>query len=779
MRLNFNEVLILDGATGTELYKRGIPPTAIPEELNLSNPEIVKEVHRAYVEVGADIITTNSFGGNRVKLQSKGLAHKLYEINRRAAEIAKEASMGRALVAGSLGPLGKMIEPLGDLTFEEAVNIFKEQGMALVDGGVDLFLIETAIDIMEVKAAILGLRELKVNKPIICSLTFTEGTLTVTGTSPSVGAISLSSWEVDGIGANCGTNPFVFPEIVREMASYTDIPIIAYPNAGPPEKWDEVPPERFLELAIEIYKSGANIIGGCCGTTPLHISLLARELKGKKVVKRTTRSGIFFTSRSKLVSCDGSKTIVIGERINPSGRKALAEELKQGKLETLKRDAIEQELAGADLIDLNVGVPEVDRRELMRRATLELLKVISSPISFDSDNPEVLEAGLKIYPGKPLLNSTTAKRETLERTLPLAKRYGAAIIGLTITEKGIPESVEERLDAAYRIIEAAQSYGIPKDEVIIDPLTLPAGAHDLTITIETIRRLSKDGIKTILGISNVSHGLPSRELLNSTFLAMAISAGLSFAIVNPLRKELMETILASDLLVGRDRRGERFISLIGPKVEERDTKLSELSLKELIIRGEAERASKEAERLINMGEEPFSLIEKYVIPGLESVGDKYERKIYFLPQLIASAEAASSVFEVIKRFSSKGSSTKGKIIMATVEGDLHDLGKKIVGLVLESFGYEIIDLGKDVPATEVLRKSQEIRPDVVGLSCLMTTTLDNMKKTVRLLKENLPEIKVMVGGAAVNEGFAKACGADGYGKDPFQAVELVRKWIKR
>lgn len=779
MRLNFKEVLILDGATGTELYKRGIPPTAIPEELNLSNPEIVKEVHRSYVEVGADIVTTNSFGGNRIKLQSKGLAHKLYEINRKAAEIAREASMGKALVAGSLGPLGRMIEPLGDLTFEEAVNMFKEQGMALAEGGVDLFLIETAIDIMEVKAAILGLRELKLNKPIICSLTFTEGTLTVTGTSPSVGAISLSSWKVDGIGANCGTDPFIFPEIIKDMASYTETPIIAYPNAGPPEKWDEVPPEKFLELAIEIYKSGANIIGGCCGTTPLHISLLARELKGKKVANRNIKSGIFFTSRSKLVSCDGSKTIIIGERINPSGRKALAEELKQGKLETLKREAIEQELAGADLIDLNVGVPEVDRKELMRRATLELLKVISSPISFDSDDPEVLEAGLKIYPGKPLLNSTTAKREALERTLPLAKRYGAAVIGLTITEKGIPESIEERLDAAYRIIETAQFYGIPKEEVIIDPLTLPAGAHDPTITIETIRRLSKDGIKTILGISNVSHGLPSREILNSAFLAMAISAGLSFAIINPLKRELIETILASDLLTGRDKRGERFINLMAPKVEEKDTKTSELSLKELIIRGEAERASKEAEKLIKMGEEPFSLIEKYVIPGLENVGDKYEKKIYFLPQLIASAEAASSVFEVIKRFSTKEGSAKGKIIMATVEGDLHDLGKKIVGLVLESFGYEIIDLGKDVPATEILRKSQEIRPDVVGLSCLMTTTLDNMKKTVRLLKESLPEIKVMVGGAAVSEGFAKICGADGYGKDPFQAVELVRKWVKR
>ncbi|MCS7232705.1 MAG: homocysteine S-methyltransferase family protein [Synergistetes bacterium] len=779
MKLDFEKIMILDGAMGTELYKRGLPSTAIPEELNLSNPEIVKEVHKAYVEAGADIITTNSFGGNRIKLQSKGLSHKLYEINKKAAEIAKEASAGKSLVAGSLGPLGRMIEPLGDLSFEEAVSIFKEQGLALADGGVDLFLIETAIDIMEVKAAILGLRELPIKKPIICSLTFTEGTLTVTGTSPSVGAVSLTSWRVNGLGANCGTNPFIFPEIIKEMASYTEIPIIAYPNAGPPEKWDEVPPEKFLELGLEIYNSGANIIGGCCGTTPFHISLLAKEIKGKRVVKRSLRKGIFLTSRSKIVVCDDSKTIVIGERINPSGRKALAEELKQGKFETLKRDAIEQELAGADLIDLNVGVPETDRKALMRKATIELLKIISSPLSFDSDDPEVIEAGLKIYPGKPILNSTTAKKEALEKTLPLAQKYGAVIIGLTITEKGIPESVEERVKAAYKIIEAAQFYGIPPQEVIIDPLTLPAGAQDPTITLETIRRLNKDGIKTILGISNVSHGLPGREILNSAFLAMAISAGLSFAIINPLKKELMETVLASDALTGKDKKGERFIRLIGPKREEKELRVSDLTLKELIIRGESESASKEAERLIKSGEEPFSIIEKYVIPGLEDVGEKYEKKIYFLPQLIASAEAASSVFETVKAFSLRTNSRKGRIVMATVEGDLHDLGKKIVGLVLESFGYEIIDLGKDVPATEVLRKSQELKPDVVGLSCLMTTTLDNMKKTVRLIKENLPEIKIMVGGAAVNEGFAKACGADGYGKDPFQAVELVRRWIKR
>ena len=778
MKLRPDRIMILDGAIGTEIYKRGLDPTAIPEELNLIKPEIVKDVHASYVEAGADIITTNTFGGNRIKLQSKALEKKLYEINRKGAEIAKEAAGGKALVAGSIGPLGKMIEPLGELPFEEAVEIFKEQGKALLDGGVDLFLVETAIDIMEVKAAILGLREISRKTPIICSLTFTEGSSTVTGTSPSVGAATLSAWSVDVVGSNCGNDPFLFPEIVEEMARYTTLPIIAYPNAGPPDRWDEVPPEKFLELAVEIYRKGANIIGGCCGTTPLHIKLLSKELKGKKAVRRNLRKGIFFTSRSKLLVCDGSKTIVIGERINPTGRKKLASELKEGKLETLKRDAIEQEIAGADLIDLNVGVPDIDRRELMRKATIELLKILNAPISFDSDDPEVIEAGLRLYPGKALINSTTAKKEALSKVLPLAKRYGASVIGLTITEKGIPETVKGRLDAAYKIVEEALNYGISKEEIIIDPLTLPLGSADPSITLEVIRELSLHGIKTVLGISNISHGLPSRDVINAAFLSMAISAGLSFAIINPLKRELMEAILASDFLIGKDKRGERFISFFSLTKEEEKTEKKELTLKDLVIRGEAERASEEAERLIREGIQPFSLIEDHVIPALEEVGDKYEKKIFFLPQLIASAEAAQAVFEVVRKNSQRATRKKGKILMATVEGDLHDLGKKIVGLVLESFGYETVDLGKDVPADAILRKALELKPDIIGLSCLMTTMLKNMKKAVKLLKERVPEIKIMVGGAAVNADFAKKCGADAYSRDPFQAVELAKRWIE-
>ncbi|MCD6362586.1 MAG: homocysteine S-methyltransferase family protein [Synergistetes bacterium] len=777
MKLNLDRIMILDGAIGTEIYKRGLDPTAIPEELNLTNPEIVKDVHASYVDAGADIITTNTFGGNRIKLQSKGLEKKLYEINKKGAEIAKEASQGKALVAGSIGPLGRMIEPLGELSFEEAVEIFKEQGRALLDGGADLFLVETAIDIMEVKAAILGLREISEKTPIICSLTFTEGSSTVTGTSPSTGAVTLNSWKVDILGANCGNDPFVFPEIIGEMAEYTETPIIAYPNAGPPDRWDEVPPERFLELAIDIYKRGANILGGCCGTTPLHIRFLSRELKGRKPAKRQKRIGIFFTSRSKLLTCDGSRTIIIGERINPTSRKKLANELKEGKLETLKKDAIEQEIAGADLIDLNVGVADVNRRELMKKATIELLKILNAPISFDSDDPEVIEAGLRFYPGKALLNSTTAKKESLRRTLPIARKYGASIIGLTITEEGIPETITERLKAAYRIIEEASSYGIPKEEVIIDPLTLPAGSANPSITLEVIRRLSQDGIRTVLGISNISHGLPSRAIINASFLSMAINAGLSFAIINPLRNELMGAILASDFLIGRDKRGERFISFFSLTKEEPKTKEQELTLKDLVIRGEAERASREAERLIRERIQPFSLIEDHVIPALEEVGDRYEKKIFFLPQLIASAEAAQAVFEVVRKNSPKAEKKKGRILMATVEGDLHDLGKKIVGLVLESFGYEIIDLGKDVPADRVLKETIRFKPDIVGLSCLMTTMLENMKKTVRLLKENLPEVRVMLGGAAVNANFARRCGADAFSRDPFQAVELAKRWI--
>ncbi len=766
-------VLILDGAMGTELYKRGLDPFAIPEELNLVNPDMIIRVHKDYLEAGADIITTNTFGGNRYKLTLKGLGDKVYEINKKGAEIARSVAKDRAYVAGSMGPIGKMIAPLGDISFEEAVSYYKEQGEALAEGGVDFYLVETQIDIQEVKAAILGLRAAS-SLPIAVSITYTEGTLTVTGTSPDIGGITVEAFGADIVGTNCGADPFIFPELIDLLRPNTSLPIITYPNAGPPDRWDEVSPEVFYKLIESLYEKGANIVGGCCGTTPYHIKLLAERLKGKvhKVHYKDIKPGLFFTSRNKKIEV-GKQTIIIGERINPSRKKSFLEELRNGNLETLKREAIDQETNGADMLDLNVGVPQADRKQIMKQATEELIKLSKLPIVFDSDEIDVLEEGLRIYPGKPLINSTTAKREDLLQKLPLAKKYGGGIVVLPITEEGIPEDAKGRIKALDRVFTMAEEFGIPLSHLIIDPLVLPLGAKDVRVTLDTLKMIKEElGTYTIMGLSNVSHGLPLRAKINSVFLAMAIQNGLDMVIMDPLQEGMRETLLISDFILRKDKKGTRFINF----TQKQETAFKITDLKDMIIYGEKEKAQREAKKLIDEGKEPFSLIEEYIMPALQIVGDKYDKKIFFLPQLISSAEVAQSIFEIVKAHMKKvDTRKKATILMATVEGDLHDLGKKIVGLVCDSFGYKTIDLGKDVPVDTIISSIEKYKPDAVGLSALMTTTLKSMEKTVEEIKKKFPNVFVIVGGAMVTKRFAESIEADGYGKDAFSAVKLLEE----
>ncbi len=766
-------VLILDGAMGTELYKRGLDPFAIPEELNLTNPEMIVSVHRDYLDAGADIITTNSFGGNRYKLTLKGLGDKVYDINRRAAEIARDVAKDKAYVAGSMGPIGKMIAPLGDISFEEAVSYYREQGKALADGGVDFFLVETQIDIQEVKAAILGLRD-AANLPIAVSITYTEGTLTVTGTSPDIAGVNVEAFGADIVGTNCGADPFIFPELIDLLRPNTSLPIITYPNAGPPDRWDEVSPEVFYSLIESLYKRGANIVGGCCGTTPYHIKLLASRLKGKKhaIDYHSIKPKFALTGRNKKVVL-GEKTIIIGERINPSRKRDFLEELRKGSLETLKREAIDQETNGADMLDLNVGVPQADRKRIMRMATEELIKLSKLPLVFDSDEVDVLEEGLRIYPGKPLINSTTSKKEDLMQKLPIARKYGGGIVVLPITEDGIPETAKERIKALEIAFKLAEDFGIPISHLIVDPLVLPLGAKDVRVTLDTLKMIKENfGVYTIMGVSNVSHGLPLRAKINNTFLSMAIQNGLDMVIMDPLQEGMMETALISDFILRKDKKGTRFIGF----AQNQTTTFQINDLKDMIIYGEKEKARKEAKRLIEEGREPFSLIEEFIMPALQVVGDKYDKKIFFLPQLISSAEVAQAIFEIVKSHMKKiDTRKKATILMATVEGDLHDLGKKIVGLVCDSFGYKTIDLGKDVPVKDIISAIEKYKPDAVGLSALMTTTLKSMEKSVKEIKERFPHIFVMVGGAMVTKSFAESIKADGYGRDAFGAVKLLEE----
>ncbi len=766
-------ILILDGAMGTELYKRGLDPFAIPEELNLVNPEMIISVHRDYFNAGAEILTTNTFGGNRYKLTLKGLGDKVYQINRAGAEIARSVAGSKAYVAGSMGPIGKMIAPLGDLSFEEAMSYYKEQGEALEDGGVDFFLVETQIDIQEVKAAILGLRSVS-KLPIFVSITYTEGTLTVTGTSPDIAGTTVEAFGADVVGTNCGADPFIFPTLIELLRPNTSLPIITYPNAGPPDRWDEVSPEIFFELIETLYKKGANIIGGCCGTTPYHIEIIANRLKGKPhaINPRSIKSELAFTSRNQKVIV-GKHTIMIGERINPSRKKSFLEELKSGNLETLKREAIDQETHGADMLDLNVGVPQADRKKIMRKATEELIKLSKLPLVFDSDEVDVLEEGLKIYPGKPLINSTTSKKEDLIQKLPIAKKYGGAIVVLPITEDGIPEDAKGRINALDIVFELAEEFGIPKNHLVIDPLVLPLGAKDVRVTLDTLKLIKEEfGLPTIMGLSNVSHGLPMRPRINSVFLSMALQNGLDMVIIDPLQEGMRETTLISDFILRKDEKGARFISF----TQKESSGLKITDLKDMIIYGEKEKAEREAKRLIQEGKEPFSLIEEYIMPALQIVGEKYDKKIFFLPQLISSAEVAQAIFEIVKgHMKKKDTRKKATILMATVEGDLHDLGKKIVGLVCDSFGYKTIDLGKDVPWKEIVLAIEKYKPDAIGLSALMTTTLKSMERTVKEVKERFKDIFVMVGGAMVTKSFAESIGADGYGKDAFGAIKLLEE----
>ncbi|HID16416.1 MAG TPA: homocysteine methyltransferase [Candidatus Atribacteria bacterium] len=770
-------VIILDGAIGTELYKRGLDVFAIPEELNLANPKVIMDVHKDYLNAGAEILTTNTFGGNRYKLSLKGLGSKIYEINKVGAEIARSIARDKAYVAGSMGPIGKMIAPLGDITFEEIVAYYREQGKALEDGGVDFFLVETQIDIQEVKAAIIGLRSVS-KLPIVISMTYTEGTLTVTGTSPDIAGISLEAFGADIIGTNCGADPFIFPQLIDLLRPNTHLPIITYPNAGPPDRWDEVSPEKFYNLIESLYKRGANIVGGCCGTTPYHIEIIANRLKGKKHVidYHKIEVPLAFTSRNQKI-LPGKRTIIIGERINPSRKKSFIEELKNGNLETLKREVIDQEVNGADMLDLNVGVPQADRKKIMRIATEEIIKLSKLPIVFDSDEIDVLNEGLKIYPGKPIINSTTVKIEDLSKKLPIAKKYGGGIVVLPITEDGIPETSIERINALKPAFKMAEEFNIPFNHLIIDPLVLPLGAKDVRVTLETLIGIKKEyGAFTIMGLSNVSHGLPMRAKINSVFLAMALKNGLDMVIMDPLQEGMRETVLISDFILKKDEKGKNFIAFTSIK----NTSLEITDLKDMIIYGEKEKAQKEANRIISEGKDPFSLIQEYIMPALKVVGDRYDKKIFFLPQLIASAEVAQSIFEIVKSHMKKSDTRKkATILMATVEGDLHDLGKKIVGLVCDSFGYEVIDLGKDIPLKTIISAIEKYHPDVIGLSALMTTTLKSMESTVKLLKEKFPYIFVMVGGAMVTKSFAETIGADGYGKDAFGAIKLLEEKFKK
>jgi 5-methyltetrahydrofolate--homocysteine methyltransferase len=783
--------ILFDGATGTMLQGLGLKPGGCPDELNLTDPGLIKKVHRAYMEAGSDVVTTITFGSTRPKLREYNLEGRLKEINVAAAKNAREAAGGKGFVAGDVGPTGRFVEPVGDMTFDEAVEIFDEQTRALKQGGVDLILIETMMDIKELKAAVIAAKG--TGLPVVATMSFDETMRTVLGTSPEVFATVADSLGADCIGANCSLGIEGIYKAVKAMRKVTALPLIAQANAGIPVlKGEETvfpaKPEDMVPFVTRLVSVGVRVLGGCCGTTPEHIKAMGAELRS--LTPDMDRAGPGFTalaSRTSVTAFGGNKTpIIIGERINPTARKALSKEIKEGKTAIIRNEARAQAEAGAHALDINVGVPGIDEPAAMRRAVFSVNENCPLPVVLDSANPEAIEAGLKAVDGKPLINSVSGEEKKLKTVLPLAKRYGAAVLALTLDDSGIPATAEGRLKVADKILKRALKLGIKKEDIVVDCLAMAVSAAPES-ALETLRaiRLVKEtlGVSTILGVSNISFGLPSRVTINTQFLSMAMAAGLDSAIVNPTNDTIMDAYHASLVLVNRDKRAEGYIKRARKEpiketkeIPEKKPKGIKQRLAQAVVEGDEDNIVSLVEEAMGEGLDPIRISDEGLIPGLDEVGRLFACNRYFLPQVILSAETMKKGFARLKkeRKGRKGPRL-GKILLATVEGDIHDIGKNIVSTLLENHGFEVIDLGKNVPTEKIVEEAKKQKVDIVGLSALMTTTVVEMVNVVKKLKAGGVKARTVVGGAVVTPEFAERIGADEYAGEATEAVEKIKR----
>lgn len=792
-----NDVIILDGGMGSLLAEKGWTPPSLPEEMILERPDMVEGIHDAYCRSGAQIIETNTFGGSALKLSHRGLEGRTSAINAEAARLAKKAAQGRALVAGSVGPLGELIAPFGTLTFQEAYSAFLPQMEGLAEGGADFLLIETMMDLREAKAAILAAKDAAPGMAFVVSFTFDHKGRTVTGTPPEVAARWADLAGAAGVGANCGVGPEKYVEAVGTLSLHTALPVFVYANAGLPGEAGYLSPEQFSRWAPRLADSGAWVVGGCCGTTPDHIAAVHSALRRARRAVPSPTKGTPMASRSRLILAgDGHPFCVIGERINVSRPSPLRDEVSRSVWTTLRDEAQRQTEAGAHVLDVNVGLPTINQSAAIVSAIAAVEQTSNLPISIDSDSHTVMESGLTAVTGIPLINSLTARETVLSDGLSLAKRHGASVVVLPMDEEGIPEDGKRRRRIIEKILNMADAVGYPREGLVIDGLALAVGAghRGPSVTLDTLSFLRDIGVSSLLGVSNVSHGMPGRPLLNRTFLAMAVSVGLSAAILNPLDDAMMETLSASELLAGRDPQGERYLTAMArrtPSVKkgvplqgrlEEDVPVADDSalLAAAILRGDGDRAEGTGRRMLSGGIAPLDLVHKGIIPALDEVGRLYDCGTLFLPQLISSAEAAQRVCAIAMDLVERaGGVPRGKIVLATVEGDLHDLGKNVVSTVLKSHGFSVTDLGRDVPAASIVREARDTACQVVGLSALMTSTMTTMASTVATLRRELPEVLVIVGGASVNGEYAASIGADGYAPDAVGAVKLVDSLLAR
>ena len=794
------ELLFLDGGMGTLLQAEGLAPGELPETWNIEHPEKVEAIHRRYYEAGSDVVLANTFGANVCKFHDD--RYTVEEVIRAGIANAKRAGeqIGKeTYVALDMGPTGKLLKPMGDLDFDDAYEAFAEAVRYGEKYGADLIHIETMSDTYEVKAAILAAKE-NSSLPVFVTMIFDErGKLLTGGDVPSVVAM-LEGLRVDALGLNCGLGPKQMLPILNDLRRYTSLPIIVKPNAGLPkqkngETYYDVEPDEFARIMQEVVKEGACVIGGCCGTTPEHIKKLVEECKDLPLREIEKKHDTIVSSYGQAVILDDMPRI-IGERINPTGKKKFKEALKNEDMDYILKEAITQQDKGAHILDVNVGLPDIDEVAMMEKVVKELQSVTSLPLQIDTVDGKAMERAMRIYNGKPMINSVNGKQVSMDEVFPLIRKYGGVVVGLTIDEEGIPKDAEGRVRVAGKIINEAAKYGIDKKDIVIDVLTMTISSEKdgAKVTLEALKRVREEfGVRTVLGVSNISFGLPRRPIVNSYFYAMAMQNGLTAGIINPSSEDMMKAYRSYNALMGFDENCTNYISTYAGTTETVTVQASqaaaagnapkaaggEMTLKYAIERGLKEEAHHITRDLIGT-REPLDIIQEELIPALNVVGEGFEKGTVFLPQLLMSADAAKIAFAVIKDVlasSGQEEEKKEKIILATVKGDIHDIGKNIVKVLLENYGFDVIDLGKDVPPEAIVEKAVEENVTLVGLSALMTTTVVSMEETIKLLREKKPDCKVMVGGAVLNQDYADMIGADFYGKDAMQSVHYAQKFF--
>lgn len=782
-----DHILIFDGAMGTMLQKEGLPIGDNPEIFGIKNPHKLLKIHKKYLEAGSNVLTTNTFGCNELKVNKLG--YTVEEVIDRAVSIAKQAieesdKSKPRFVALDIGPIGEMLEPMGTLSFDRAYEIFKRQVIQGEKSGADLIIIETMMDLYEAKAAVLAAKE-NTNLPVICTMTFDENGRSFTGCLPEAMVATIEGLGVDALGVNCSLGPKQLLPIVKTITELANVPVIVQANAGLPvikegQAVYEMNDEEFFQGVKDFVDLGVSIIGGCCGTNETFIKKICDNIDKLQKKEPKRRKSTIVCSAAKYIDIQGPT--IVGERLNPTGRQPLIDAYVSGNNDYVINLALEQSNEGSEILNVNVGVPDLDEERAMKRVIKGIQEVVDVPLQLDSSNVKALEAGLRYYNGRTIVNSVNGKEKSLETILPIVKKYGACVVGLTLDENGIPSTAEGRFNIAKKIVERAEQYGIKRQDIFIDCLSLTVSAQqdEAMETIKAIKMVKENlGCKTILGVSNISFGIPNRKALNNTYLNLALGAGLDLAIINTEDRTMVESIDAYKVISNMDKGCLDYIEKF--KFVSNDNKTKErknydnLTLEDAIERGLKEEAKDLTLKILESHDEHF-VLDKVLIPALDVVGTKYDKGELFLPQMIQAAETVKVSLNIIKERLSKNNNTssKGKIIVATVQGDIHDIGKNIVKIMLENYGYEVIDLGKDVPIEEVVKRAKEENIQLIGLSALMTTTVENMKKTIKALKENNINARVFVGGAVVTEEYAQKINADYYSKDAKSAVEIAK-----